>query len=305
MKNIIQLFIIISFFSCSNSNDNRVLVDFTDSLLEKHNNNNKDNKTVHIAIASITSPKETYTYYGDLINYLSQKVKHPIYIKQKETYEEVNLLLENSEIDFAFICSGAFVSEYKRKKIKLLAVPQIDNKTYYHAYIIAHKESNVKKIEDLKNKKFAFTDPLSNTGRLYPLKKLKELNITEEEFFLKTIYTYGHDISIQMVNRGIIDGASINSLIYNYLLIHNPKKVENIRIISKSERYGNPPIVVPASLSNKSFVKYQKIFLNLHKDSLGKSILDKLEIDKFVVVDDTIYNSVFQMKKQIDNEKAN
>ena len=108
-----------------------------------------------------------------------------------------------------------------------------------------------------------------------------------------------------MDNRGIIDGSSINSLIYNYLLIHNPKKVENIRIISKSERYGNPPIVVPASLSNKNFVKYQEIFLNLHKDSLGKSILDKLEIDKFVVVDDTIYNSVFQMKKQIDNEKAN
>ena len=50
-------------------------------------------------------------------------------MKYLKTYEEVNRLLENAEVDFAFICSGAFTEEYKRGKIKLLAAPEIDQKT--------------------------------------------------------------------------------------------------------------------------------------------------------------------------------
>jgi len=128
-------------------------------------------------------------------------------------------------------------------------------------------------------------------------------NENEEDFFLKTVYTYGHDISIQMVNHGLVDGASVHSLIFNYLSHHYPEKVENVKIVGESEHFGMPPVVTPVSLSNEKYNRYQQIFLNMHKDSIGKSILDKLEIDKFVVVEDTIYNSVFRLCKQIENEQ--
>lgn len=278
------------------------MVDFADTIPNKKNSKIEQNKAVYIAIASMTSPKETYIYYNDLIKYISKKVGHPIYIKQKKTYEEVNSLLENSEVDFAFICSGAFVDEYKKNKIKLLVAPEINNKVSYHAYIITHKDSKIEKFSDFENKSFAFTDPLSNTGRMFPLKKLKELNRTEHDFFLKTLYTYGHDISIQMVNRGIIDGASVHGLIFQYISSFHPERVKNIKVIERSEAYGIPPVVTPVSLKKECFDKYQKIFLEIHQDSIGKKILKKLNINKFVVVQDTIYNSVFQLKEYIDEK---
>ena len=252
----------------------------------------------------MTSPKETYIYYSELIKYISDKVGYPIYIKQKKTYEEVNELLENSEVDFAFICSGAFVGEYRTGWIKLLVAPEIDSANHYRAYVITQKDSEINNFEDLKNKSFAFTDPLSNTGRFYPLKKLIQLDENEEDFFLKTVYTYGHDISIQMVNRGIIDGASVHGLIFEYLSLYHPEKVENIKIIEKSEEFGIPPVVMPATLSQKRREQYREIFLDIHNDSVGKQILDKLLIDKFVEVNDTIYNSVFQLKKLIGNAES-
>ncbi|NOR88565.1 MAG: PhnD/SsuA/transferrin family substrate-binding protein, partial [Bacteroidales bacterium] len=135
MNKIFLLLIVILGFSCANSNNEKVVVDFSDTTPKETNPSHNGNQAVYIAIASMTSPKETYTYYGDLINYISDQVGHPIYIKQKKTYEEVNLLLENSEIDFAFICSGAFVDEYRSGKIKLLVAPEIDQKSTYHAYI--------------------------------------------------------------------------------------------------------------------------------------------------------------------------
>ena len=297
------VFIALAFLlSCTNSSNEKVVVNFNETTTTDKDLVGNDSKEVYIAIASMTSPKETFTYYGDLIEYISEKIGHPIYIKQKKTYEEVNLLLKNSEVDFAFICSGAYVSEYKKRNIKLLVAPEIDSNTYYHAYLITQKDAEINSFKDFENKSFAFTDPLSNTGRLYPQKKLIELNKTDQEFFLKTVYTYGHDISIQMVNRGIIDGASVHGLIYDYLAEHQPEKVDNIKIIEKSEEFGIPPIVTPMLLDKQQFEKYRKIFLNLHNDSIGKQILEKLNIDKFKVVDQEIYRSVFQLKELTSDE---
>jgi len=303
IKNILLLITVLVFgISCNNSKSKRTVIDFDDNSINSQNNNKDINnpKAIYIAIASMTSPKETYKHYSELIEYISNKVGYPIYIKQKKTYEEVNILLENGEVDFAFICSGAFVEEYK--KIKLLVAPEINHKTSYQAYIIARKDSEIESFKDLEHHSFAFTDPLSNTGRLYPQKLLAEMNRNDDDFFSHSIFTYGHDISIQMVNRGIIDGASVHSLIFDYLTLYNPEKVENIKVVKKSHIFGNPPIVTPNSLSKEHFNEYQKIFLNLHNDSIGKSILKKINIDQFVVVDEKIYESVFQLKEFVKNE---
>jgi len=291
------------FVSCTNININKeeTSVDFNDTVSVELQYNDGEGEAVYIAIASMISPKETYIYYHDLVDYISKKIDRPIYIRQKETYEEVNQMLDNSEVDFAFICSGAYAEEYPKKKIKLLVAPIVNNKATYQAYIITQKDSKIRRFSDFKNKSFAFTDPLSTTGRLYPLSKLDKLHETEQDFFLKTVYTYGHDISIQMVNRGIIDGASVHSLIYKYIALHHPERVENTKIIVSSGGFGIPPVVVPSKLDKKCFNKIRNVFLDMSNDSLGKTILTNLNIDRFEVVGDTLYKSVFELKKESKN----
>jgi phosphonate transport system substrate-binding protein len=87
-------------------------------------------------------------------------------------------------------------------------------------------------------------------------------------------------------------------------MLHNPEKVENIKVVKKSQIFGNPPIVTPNSLSKEHFNEYQQIFLNLHNDSIGRSILKKINIDQFVIVDEKIYESVFQLKEFVKNETS-
>jgi len=301
MKNFLLMILFwFSVSSCVPTGKENHEVDFKESNSTQQLHDYDNSQVVYIAIASMTSPKETYQYYSDLINFISKKVGHPIYIKQKKTYEEVNKMLENSEIDFAFICSGAYTSEYKTHKLRLLVAPQINNKLHYHAYIIVNKNSGITNFNGLKDKSFVFTDPLSNTGKLYPEKRLIQMKTTSQDFFMKTVYSYGHDISIQMVNRGIIDGASVHSLIYNYIAYYHPEEVSNINIIEKSEEFGMPPIVVPANLPEEDFKKYQGVFLNMHKDSVGMQILSKLHIDSFRIIDNSIYASVFTQMNEIN-----
>lgn len=303
MRLIILLVMLIFSVSCSQTKP-KVIVDFSETTSESDTSLNKEQKQVYIAIASMTSPKETFKYYNDLVNYISDKVGYPIHIKQKKTYSEVNELLENSEVDFAFICSGAFVDQYDKGSIQLLVAPEINQKTNYNAYIITQKDGPISEFKDFEHKNFAFTDPLSNTGRLYPLKKVIELGESEKTFFEKSIFTYGHDISIQMVNRGLVDGASVHGLVYNYIANKHPEKVANIKIIVKSEQFGIPPVVSPSSLDQVVFNKYKDVFLQLHTDSLGKAILNNLMIDRFVEVKDSIYSNVFELKSYIEDEAS-
>lgn len=299
MKYIYIIFIAIFVSSCI-SNDNNETIDFSSSEDSGSPINTK--AKTYIAIASMTSPKETFIYYKDLIEYVSKKLGSKLYLRQKKTYEEVNELLINGEVDFAFICSGAFADIYPTNKVRTLVIPQIEGKNTYNSLIITNKQQNYTSFSDLRNKSFAFTDPLSNTGRFYPLKLLKDLNVKDHDFFINNIYTYGHDNSIQMVNRGIVDGAAVHSLIFKYIKKFHPDRVNNIKIVNKSEDYGMPPIVTPKSLARCKYDQYQNIFLHMHEDSIGRKILINLNIDKFIIPQKGMYKSVMNLKAYIEDE---
>ena len=269
------------------------------SAAETVNSNPDSLKKLKIAISAMTSPKETFTYYKDLIKYISEKIGIRIEFTQRKTYHEVNLLLENGQVDFAFICSGAYVEPTVRNKVDLLAVPVINGEPLYQAYIITQKGAGITKIEDLKGKSFAFTDPLSHTGYSYVLKRLNDLGETANHFFSKSIFTYAHDNSIQLVEKGTIDGATIDGLIYEYLYKVNPERIKNIRIIEKSEYFGIPPIVIQRNFDPNLKEKIRKVFFDMHNDPIGKKILNKLSIEKYILGDKKDYLTVRKYKDLI------
>ena len=297
----ISILLIVLFSACQNA-DKKVTIDFADTLYTNKDLHSSIEKPIYIAISSMTSPEETLSNYNELLNYISTKINKQVVLKQRKTYKEINELLKNGDVDFAFICSGPYIDGERSSEMKLLVVPQYHGKTYYQAYIISNKNSDINSFSDLKGMKFAFTDPLSTTGKLFPHKLLLNLQTNERLFFEQTIYTYAHDISIQMVNRGIIEGASVHSIIYDHFVEFHPEKVQNVKIIEKSNWFGTPPVVVPFDIEKSKFINLQNIFLDIHNDSIGKKILEDLEIEKFVAANDTLYNSVRTLKNYSSNE---
>lgn len=273
--------------------DEPVRIDFTATHSDTIPRDTADSiPPVHLAVAAMTSPKETLMYYEELVHYISKKLGRPVKIEQNKTYREVNNQLQQQHIDAAFICSGAFVEAQQRFPIEIIAIPVIEGQQVYHAYVIVHQSSPIRRFEELQGKSFAFTDPLSNTGYFYPLKRIKELHSTPSDFFSKTIFTHGHDFSIQAVARQIVDGASVDGLIFDYLKKFDPEKVKNLRIIEVSEDFGMPPVVVHRNLNPELKNALRKILLNMHRDPEGKKILTRLMIDRFLPGNPSNYQTV-------------
>lgn len=296
MKLIVYLASMLLFFGCNDSNQNSkepVIIDFSKQGSEKGQLSNNDSiHKLKVVVSAIITPHETFIYYRDLFDYISEKLNYEVEFKQRKTYQEANDLLANNEVDMAFICSLAYVMAKEENTVELLAMPLFNGKPFYQAYIIVHKSSNIENFQQLKGKSFVYTDPLSNTGKLYAEKRIKELGYNLDAYFDKTMYSNAHDASIQLVSKKIVDGATVDGLIFEYLAKNHPEKVKNITVIEKSEEFGIPPVVVSKNIDAVTKQKLKNIFLNIHKDSIGKQILSKLMIDKFIEGDDANYNSI-------------
>lgn len=257
------------------------------------------NGQIRLAIASVISPNQAFKYYEEMIDYLSAKTGRSIRLIQRENYREVNDLMKLGDIDVAFVCSGAYVDGADDFGMELLVAPQMAGQTVYYSYIIT-TDQKAKSLKDLKDKTFAFTDPLSNSGYLSPTYILKkEMNDTPSHFFREVKFTYSHDVSVKAVAQGKVDAAAVDSLIYDYLGKTEPELVNRIKVVNRSEPYGIPPVVVHPKLLASQKKSLQDVFLNMHQDPKGRAILERLSIDKFVIVADNLYDSVRQMSKAL------
>ncbi len=161
------------------------------------------------------------------------------------------------------------------------------------------KDSAFRDLEDLRGKTFAFTDPDSNTGRLVPLYWLSLLGETPESFFGKTLYTYSHDNSILAVSRGLVDGAAVDSLIWEFYAERNPEFVAQTGSILKSEPFGIPPVVASSHLDRQTRERIRNILLSMHENPEGKRILSELAIDRFLPSDDAWYASIRELENRM------
>jgi phosphonate transport system substrate-binding protein len=254
---------------------------------------------LRIAISAVISPKETFVLYKDLLNHISEKLGMRIRLVQRETYAEVNNLVRDKQLDLAFVCSGAYIDGHDQFGMELLVAPVAYGQPLYHSYIIVPTTSPATKLEDLHGKRFAFTDPMSNTGKLAPTYMLAQLHETPESFFSNFIFTNSHDRSIEMVANNLVDGASVDSLIWEYLNGKNPALTSRTRIIKKSEPYGIPPVVVPKGLAPELKEKLRRVFLQLDQEETGRMILARLKIDRFVILEDSRYDSIRKMQRLV------
>lgn len=259
---------------------------------------------VRVAIASVISPKESYIYYEEMVRYISKKLGGPVRIVQRRSYSEVNDLIKNREIDFAFVCSGAYVDGNSEFGMKLLVAPKIYGRTTYNSYIIVPKNSSYMSFSDLRGKRFAFSDPLSNSGKLYPAYRLSLMNETPESFFgldekgrSNYFYTYSHDSSIIAVSEVLADGAAVHNLVYEYMRETKPEIISKTRVIEVSPPFGIPPVVVSKDIDPYLEERLKDIFLNMDKDEEGKKILSRVMIDRFVNINDNAYDSIREMRR--------
>jgi len=178
---------------------------------------------------------------------------------------------------------------------------------YYQGQIIAHVDSDIKSIKDLEGKKFAYTDPSSTSGYMFPLKIMKENEVKPSN----TTFAIKHDNVVTMVYQKQVDaGATYYSAPSADGKIRDararvktqfPDVEDKVKIVTITEKIPNDPFVfrkdLPAEITNK-FIAAVKKYL---KTENGKKVFKNIySVGGLVDTTDADYDGLRNVIKSIN-----
>lgn len=248
--------------------------------------------TLRFSVAAMLSPQGSLAAYSRLFELMGKRLGYQVEFVQRKTYREVNDLLLAGQVDAALVCTGGYLELMRRapEKIDLLAVPVVGGSTTYRSYVIVPASSGAKAFADLAGKRFAFTDELSLTGRAYGVYWLKAHQRDPARFFGSTQFTQSHDRSIEAVAKGLVDGACVDSLIYDEMVKGRPAIGKATRVIERSQPFGSPPVVAATSIAPERRQAIRETLLGMARDPEGRRALEAIGFDGFVAVAATHYD---------------
>ncbi|MGD1714913.1 PhnD/SsuA/transferrin family substrate-binding protein [Dapis sp. BLCC M172] len=119
----------------------------------------------------------------------------------------------------------------------------MSGRPWYTSVIVANTTKNIKTLQDLKGKRFAFVSPSSTSGFLIPMNGLETAGIDPTRDFAKIRYSGSHDKATQNLADDVVDAVTNDKA--SFLRSQKSGKLDaNYQVIWESNPIPSPPIVI-------------------------------------------------------------
>lgn len=228
--------------------------------------------------------------------YLEARLLRAIEWVQRGSYREIVELLRQGKLDVAWVCGYPYVRG--RQFLRLLAVPEYNGSPTYRSYLIVpSSDKATKSILDLRGRVFAFSDPDSNSGYLYPNYRLITLHERPQSFFGKTFFTWAHRKVVDAVAARVAHGGAVDGYVWDTLARFHPELTAMTRVVERSPEFGFPPFVGRATLAREEEAQTRRVLLNMSKDAEGRELLRMLNLTGFVAGEERLFAEIDRMAK--------
>lgn len=244
------------------------------------------------------NPEKVEAQYKPLEDYLSKKLDRKVEVSVPTTYNAVVEAMTSGKLDLAYFGGLTYVQARQRAEIHPLVTeinPETHN-TKYHSLIIAPKDGDVRKVEDIKGKTFAFGSVSSTSGSLYPSIMLRDAGIDYRTDLKDKIYTGGHDATALAVANGRVDAGGVEDRILHGLEKDGVVDKSKIRVIEQSAPIEGYPWVVRDALSDKTKKEITNAFLDIKDPKL----LDLLRAEGYEKVKASDYDYIEEQARKLD-----
>jgi phosphonate transport system substrate-binding protein len=124
------------------------------------------------------------------------------------SYTAVIEAMGAGQIDVGWLAPFAYVLAHDKNGSQVILASIRQGSKTYRSQIVVRADSGINTIEELRGKRFAFVEPASASGFLFPNALLASRNIDYRTFFSETIFAGGHDRAIIAVYNRTVDGAA-------------------------------------------------------------------------------------------------
>ena len=149
---------------------------------------------------------------------------------------------------------------------------------YYRSQINARTDASppINTVTDLRGKRFAFVDPASTSGYLFPAAMLKKLGYDPDRFFSQTIFAGSHNNVILAVYRGQVDGGASFEDARDNVRTQFPDVNQKVKVIGTTNPIPNDTWSLSTRLSADVRAKIKDRLLRISKTPEGAQALRTL-----------------------------
>ncbi len=228
--------------------------------------------------------ESTRKAFEPLINYLSKETGLKFKLAFSPNYLDVGNQMVEGNYNFSLLTPLAFLMMREKSVVPVVTIAQrlTSKKTTYAGVIVCNNGAGIKSIADLKDRTFAFTDPDSISGRLYPLALFKKSNMPIKTFFKKTYYAGSPKKALEDVLSGTADACATNEREFEQLISSNEKARAGLSAIYRTPEIPNDYWAVLETTPAASREKIKKALFKINgSPELKKELLEQMRYDGF------------------------
>ena len=236
---------------------------------------------------------EMLRQFKPVIDYLNKDLGTNIKTFTATDYSGIIEAMRSKKVDIGWFGPLSYVLAATVGDAEAIAAPlkKGQKEPTYHSVMVTRPETGIKSIKDLKGKTFAFVDPASTSGHLFPLKAFKDAGIDPDKDLKKTTYAGGHDAVELAVKNGTVDAGADDDSTYDKMTKSGAISKDQNVVFWKSKPIPGSPIAVRGDLPKKLKQKIQDSFLSMTADKLGGPIAYD-EAVKYVKVSNKNYQGI-------------
>ena len=246
-------------------------------------------KTITLGIVAPMNQKEVEEHFRDFVSYVARKLSSAPAIEGRivvaPTQSGLANLLTEQKVDFymespypTYLINNVYGAG------KLLLRRWKGGMAEYHSLIFTKRNSETKRLEDLRGKIIAFEDPGSTSGHFLPKfflsrrgfklseKTRIEPNVSPGE--VGYIFVYSQDKIVDLVLiKSVAAGAFSND---DYATLDERKK-SDITILAETDRLPRHLLSIRRDLAPVLVNRLEKLLLSMHQDPEGRLILQRTD----------------------------
>jgi phosphonate transport system substrate-binding protein len=208
-------------------------------------------------------------------------------------YNGVIEALRAKKLDVALLGPFSYILAASITEVDPIAVPETQRQgASYRALIIARKDRNIRSLADLKGKTFAFVDPSSTSGHLFPKSAMLRAGLNPDTD-LRAIFAGSHDASVLAVQNGKVDAAAVADSLFQAAVARGVLKADELVIVWTSDPIPGAPLVIRRDLPEPLKQRIRAAFATMHDIPWAKGTV----IKRWVPATDENFAVVREMSK--------
>lgn len=226
---------------------------------------------IRFGVVPLESPATMFKKFSPLVEYLSRRLGSPVDLRIAVDFEGAIRDVGQNVTQLCYMTPSTFIEASRKYGVSVLAKALREGKPYHHAVIITRMDSDLKTLEDLKGRTFAFGDKRSTSSHIIPRAMLKQAGIDLPDL---KYYNYlgHHDDVVKAVLKGDFDaGGVMESVAYRF-------KDKGIRFLKFSDDIPEFNICYNPSISEADLSIIKSALISLRDtDPEGATILKSID----------------------------